>query len=196
VSHTGLSFPLSSHSPDCVWFRVQIGIKLLHMQFSVASYEHTPLNTNVPRRTKLSNTLNLCSTHKQSTKLHTHKQKFWEELIAYFPWYDMDCIENDPLNDSSIVAYVLVAAVTFLLSRCLATIGRYTYRHIDWWEGFMKYVDEIDSGAILYMPSFIKIGSGVQKFILGIHRHFYVLKGASIYTRIYKYICTHTVDSG
>jgi hypothetical protein len=22
-------------------------------------------------------------------------KKFWEELAAYFPWYDMDSIEND-----------------------------------------------------------------------------------------------------
>jgi hypothetical protein len=27
------------------------------------------------------------------------------------------------------------------------------------------------SGAMIYVPSFIKIGSGVQKLIRGIHRH-------------------------
>jgi hypothetical protein len=27
------------------------------------------------------------------------------------------------------------------------------------------------SGAVIYVPSFIKIGSGVQKLIGGIHRH-------------------------
>jgi hypothetical protein len=27
------------------------------------------------------------------------------------------------------------------------------------------------SGAMIYMPSFIKIGSGIQMFIRGIHRH-------------------------
>jgi hypothetical protein len=27
------------------------------------------------------------------------------------------------------------------------------------------------SGAMIYVPSFIKIGSGIQKFIGGIHRH-------------------------
>jgi hypothetical protein len=36
----------------------------------------------------------------------------------------------------------------------------YTYRHRDLWEGFMKYTFEIDS-----VPSFIKIGSGIQKLI-------------------------------
>jgi hypothetical protein len=35
-------------------------------------------------------------------------KKFWEELIAYFPWYDMDVdgTENDAPNDSSIVACI------------------------------------------------------------------------------------------
>jgi hypothetical protein len=47
---------------------------------------------------------------------------FWEELIAYFPSYDTDRIENDVSNNSSIVACVFVAAVTFLPSRYLATI--------------------------------------------------------------------------
>jgi hypothetical protein len=52
-------------------------------------------------------------------------KKFWEELIAYR-------IENEAFNNSSILASEFVAAVTFLPSRCLATIGGFTYRHIDW----------------------------------------------------------------
>jgi hypothetical protein len=35
----------------------------------------------------------------------------------------------------------------------------------------MKYAIEVGSGAIIYIPSFIKIGSGIQKLIRGIHRH-------------------------
>jgi hypothetical protein len=31
-------------------------------------------------------------------------KKFWEELIAYFPWYDTNRIENDASNNSSISA--------------------------------------------------------------------------------------------
>jgi hypothetical protein len=31
-------------------------------------------------------------------------EKFWEELIAYFPWYDTGHIKNDASNNSSIVA--------------------------------------------------------------------------------------------
>jgi hypothetical protein len=34
----------------------------------------------------------------------------------------------------------------------------------------MKYAAEMGSGAVIYMPSFIKIGSGIQKLIEGIHR--------------------------
>jgi hypothetical protein len=35
----------------------------------------------------------------------------------------------------------------------------------------MKYAVEMGSGAIIYIPSFIKIGSGIQKLIGGIHGH-------------------------
>jgi hypothetical protein len=31
----------------------------------------------------------------------------------------------------------------------------------------MKYVVEMDSGAMMYIPGFIKIGSGIQKLIGG-----------------------------
>jgi hypothetical protein len=37
-------------------------------------------------------------------------------------------------------------------------------------EGFMKYAVEMGSGAMIYIPSFIKIGSGTQQLIGGIHR--------------------------
>jgi hypothetical protein len=30
-------------------------------------------------------------------------QKFWEELVAWFPWYDTGNIENDASNNSSIL---------------------------------------------------------------------------------------------
>jgi hypothetical protein len=51
------------------------------------------------------------------------EKKFWEELIAYFPWYYKGHIANDASNNSSVVACVFVTAVTFLPSSCLATIG-------------------------------------------------------------------------
>jgi hypothetical protein len=38
---------------------------------------------------------------------------FSEELISYFPWFDMDLIGNDVSNNSYIVALVFIAAVTF-----------------------------------------------------------------------------------
>jgi hypothetical protein len=47
----------------------------------------------------------------------------------------------------------------------------YTYRHTDRWEGFMKYVTEMGSVAMINIPSFIKIGSGIQKLIGGGNTH-------------------------
>jgi hypothetical protein len=35
----------------------------------------------------------------------------------------------------------------------------------------MKYAVEIGSGAMIYVPIFIKIASGIKKLIGGIHRH-------------------------
>jgi hypothetical protein len=48
-----------------------------------------------------------------------------------------------------------------------ATIGRYIYRYTDWWEIFMKYAVEMGSGAMMYVPSFIQIGSAIQMLIRG-----------------------------
>jgi hypothetical protein len=36
----------------------------------------------------------------------------------------------------------------------------------------MKYAIEMGSGAMIYIPSFIKIGSVIQKLILVIHRRY------------------------
>jgi hypothetical protein len=35
----------------------------------------------------------------------------------------------------------------------------------------MKYAVEMGSGAMIYVPSFIKIGLGIQKLVRGIHTH-------------------------
>jgi hypothetical protein len=35
----------------------------------------------------------------------------------------------------------------------------------------MKYAVEMASGAMIYIPSFIKIASGIQKLMMGTHRH-------------------------
>jgi hypothetical protein len=94
----------------------------------------------------------------------------------------MGHIGNNVSNNSSIVACVFVAVVTFLPSgclptirgflpsRCLAAVRGYTYRHTDSWEGFMKYAVEMGSGAVIYISSFIKAGSGIQMLIGGIYR--------------------------
>jgi hypothetical protein len=36
--------------------------------------------------------------------------------------------------------------------------------------GFMKFVVEMGSGALIYIQNDIKIGSGIQKLIGGIHK--------------------------
>jgi hypothetical protein len=55
-----------------------------------------------------------------------------------------------------------VASVNRLSSRCLATTGGYIYRHTDRWEGFIKYAIEMESGVMIYTPSFINTGLAIQ----------------------------------
>jgi hypothetical protein len=47
----------------------------------------------------------------------------------------------------------------------------------------MKYAVEMGSGAMIYIPSFIKIGSGIQKMIRGIHRQHCDLKLTFIFSK-------------
>jgi hypothetical protein len=50
--------------------------------------------------------------------------------------------------------------------------GIFTYRHTDWWKVFMKYAVEMGSGAMIYIPSFIKTGSAIQTLMgRGEYRH-------------------------
>jgi hypothetical protein len=122
------------------------------------------LMTTINEHTTVSQVMARVYTHKGMTSstsrfLHNNN-KFWEELIAYFPWYDTDHIENDASNNSFIVACVFLTAVTFLTSsclamiqgvlpirclammrgflpsRCLATMGAHT--DTEWWEGFFN----------------------------------------------------------
>jgi hypothetical protein len=47
----------------------------------------------------------------------------------------------------------------------------------------MKYAAEMGLVAMMYIPSFIKIGSGIQKLTGGIHRHTDRLEIAKAYFR-------------
>jgi hypothetical protein len=47
----------------------------------------------------------------------------------------------------------------------------------------MKYAIEMGSAAMIYMPSLIKIGSGIPKLIGGIHRHTDSMEIAKAYLR-------------
>jgi hypothetical protein len=62
---------------------------------------------------------------------------------------------------------VFHAAGTSIPSRYIGTIGEYTYRDTDLWEGFMKYVIDMGSGVMIYTPSFVETGSGINKLIRG-----------------------------
>jgi hypothetical protein len=67
-----------------------------------------------------------------------------------------------------LLLHVFVVLGMCLPSHCLATIGGiHAYRYTDCWEGFFKYAIEMGSVAMIYVPSFVKIGSGIQKLLRG-----------------------------
>jgi hypothetical protein len=45
----------------------------------------------------------------------------------------------------------------------------------------MKYAVVVGSGAMIYLPSFINIGSDIQKLLGGIHRHTDSMEIAYVY---------------
>jgi hypothetical protein len=85
-------------------------------------------------------------------------KQFWKELIAYFP-----LVQGQ--QRKRLLQFYGCVSIPFhgnvFLSRCLATIEWYTYRHTDWWEGFMNYVVQMGSGATIH----INFGSAIQKLI-------------------------------
>jgi hypothetical protein len=59
---------------------------------------------------------------------------------------------------------------TFLPSRCLANdrTDTHTDTQTDG-EVFIKYTIEMGSGAMIYVPNFVNIGSGIQKLVRRIY---------------------------
>jgi hypothetical protein len=98
---------------------------------------------------------------------HKISMKFWEELVACFI-----LIRHGSYRECFLQQF-FASAGTSLPSSYLATIEGYTETHTDWWEGFMKYVVEMGWSVMLHLPSFIQIGSGIQKLMgwRGTHRH-------------------------
>jgi hypothetical protein len=68
--------------------------------------------------------------------------------------------KNDAPNNYSIFACVFIATVT-LFSESLSNKERGIHKV------FTKYAVEMGSGAMICLPSFRKIGSGIQKLIKG-----------------------------
>jgi hypothetical protein len=73
-------------------------------------------------------------------------------------------MENDASMNPSIVACVFAATIKFLPIRCVASVAG-SHTDTDRWEGFIMYAVEMGSGAMIYIPSFVNIGSGFQKLI-------------------------------
>jgi hypothetical protein len=63
--------------------------------------------------------------------LYSHRRENAKSynLSPGFLWYYTNRIENYVSNNSSIVTFVFIAAVTFLASRFLTNVWRYIYRH-------------------------------------------------------------------
>jgi hypothetical protein len=88
---------------------------------------------------------------------------FWEQLIAYFP-----LIRHRPHRRWRVKQFFSLC----MCIRCCSNVFTVplpsnTHTNTEWWEEFMKYAFEMASGAIIYIPSFIKIGSSIGKLMEG-----------------------------
>jgi hypothetical protein len=92
-----------------------------------------------------------------------HNKKFWEELIEYPHWYDMDRIEIVVSNYSSIVACIRCCGNVFTEPLSSNNMG-YTYRHR--LIGGIYEVHHWDWLRCHDIPRFTKVGWGVQKLIV------------------------------
>jgi hypothetical protein len=114
-----------------------------------------------------------------------------DELIAYSP-----LIRSGPHRKRHMQQF-FIAAEMCLISHCLVKTGEHTNTHVqqffccceyslprgcvyravpqqrgeggdpDGWAGFIKYTVQTGSSAMICIPSFIKIGSGIQTLIEG-----------------------------
>jgi hypothetical protein len=73
----------------------------------------------------------------------------------------MDRKENDA-SINSIVACISCSGNVFTEPLPSNDREEYTYRHINWWEGFKKYAVGMGTGAVI---SILRTGSGIQKLI-------------------------------
>jgi cytochrome c oxidase assembly factor CtaG len=95
---------------------------------------------------------------------HISNKKFWEELIAYFPLirhgqHRKRCVQK-------FYCCVCIRCRGNVYTEPLPTNYReYTHKHTDWLEVLMKYTVEMGSCVMLYVRSFIKIGSAIRKFM-------------------------------
>jgi hypothetical protein len=111
-------------------------------------------------------------------------KKFWEELIAYFP------LIHQPHRKRRVQQFfyycVCICCRGNVFTEPLPSNDRGIHIQAYWWKGFMKYAEEMGSGAMIYIPSFIKIGSGIQTLIGGggLHKLTFIF---SLFSLFWKY---------
>jgi hypothetical protein len=83
-------------------------------------------------------------------------KKFWEELITYFPFAIIWVFGMRSRKKTLVCMWNEVnKTIQFERLQC------WCY----WWKGFMKYAIKMASCGILYIPSSLKIGTGVQAIL-------------------------------
>jgi hypothetical protein len=87
-------------------------------------------------------------------------KKFWEELFVYFP-----LIRHGPHRKRRVQHFFYC----FMCIPCRGNVFTEAlrskdmgYKYKNWWKVLVKFADEMSSGTMIYKPSFIKIGSGIQ----------------------------------
>jgi hypothetical protein len=92
--------------------------------------------------------------------MKTWNKKFWGKLITYFT-----LIRHGPHRKRFLQQFFHSVCIRCRCNVFTKPLPSNDKGDTDKWEGFMKYAVEMGSGAIIYIPSFIKISSIIRRLI-------------------------------
>jgi hypothetical protein len=100
----------------------------------------------------------------------------WKRRVEQF-FYRCVCIryrgnvstEPLPSNDKKIFTEPLPSNDREIFTKPLPSNDRGVHIQTDWWERFLNYAVKMGWDAVIYIPSFMNIGSGIQKLMWYTH---------------------------
>jgi hypothetical protein len=94
-------------------------------------------------------------------------KKCWEELIVYLSLMRHGSHRKRRVQQLFFCSVCIHCHGDVFIEPLPSNDRGMTYRHTDWWEGFMKYAFEMGLNATVCIRRFIKTGTGIQKLMRG-----------------------------